>query len=78
MNTVSKNLNEIQLHFLQYFSEFEVSEQETKDIKNMVSKYYFDKAEIALENTIIEKNIDLIAMENNPNLHFRAKKNNFQ
>ncbi len=74
MNTSAKNLNEIQLHFLQYFSEFEVSEQETNDIKNMVSQYYFDKAEIALEKVISEKNIDIVSMENNQNLHFRAIK----
>jgi hypothetical protein len=74
MNTVPKNLNEIQMHFLQYFSEFEVSEQETNDIKNMVSKYYFDKAEIALEKAISEKNIDILSMESNQNLHFRASK----
>ena len=74
MNSVAKNLNDIQLHFLQYFSEFEVSEQETKDIKNIVSKYYFDKAENAIENAIKEKNIDVIEMENNPNLHYRTTK----
>lgn len=68
----ARNLNDIQLHFLQYFSEFEVSDQETKDIKNMVSKYYFDKAENALEKAIATKNIDIIEMENNLNLHFRA------
>jgi hypothetical protein len=51
MNSVAKNLNDIQLHFLQYFSEFEVSEQETNDIKNMVSNYYFEKAEKANEKS---------------------------
>ena len=72
MNATAKNLNEIQLHFLQYFSEFDVSEQETNDIKNMVSSYYFEKAEIALEKALIEKNINLDVLEKNQNLHFRA------
>lgn len=74
MNTVAKNLNDIQLHFLQYFSEFDVSDQETNDIKNMVSNYYFEKAERALEKAINEKNIDVIAMEKADNLHYRASK----
>jgi hypothetical protein len=74
MNSVAKNLNEIQLHFLQYFSEFEVSEQETNDIKNMVSKYYFEKAEKAIEKAISDKKIDIKALENNPNLHYRVSK----
>ena len=72
MNATAKKLNEIQLHFLQYFSEFDVSEQETNDIKNIVSNYYFEKAESALEKALIEKNVDLDALEKNQNLHFRA------
>jgi hypothetical protein len=74
MSTVSKNLNDLQLHFLHYFSEVEVSDQETKDIKNMVAKYYFEKAEKAIEKAIEDKNIDIDAMEKDQNLHFRATK----
>lgn len=74
MNTVAKNLNDLQLHFLHYFSEVEVSEQETNDIKNMVSKYYFEKAEKAIEKAMEAKNIDIAAMEKDENLHFRATK----
>jgi hypothetical protein len=74
MNSVAKNLNEIQLHFIQYFSEFEVSEQETNDIKNMVSNYYFEKAEKAIEKAISDKKIDIKELENNPNLHYRVSK----
>lgn len=73
MNSAAKNLNELQLHFLQFFSEVEVSEQETKDIKNMVSNYYFEKAEKAVEKAIEDKNIDIKALEDNNNLHFRSK-----
>ena len=75
MNSAAKNLNELQLHFLQFFSEVEVSEQETKDIKNMVSNYYFEKAEKAVEKAIEDKSIDIKALENNENLHFRSKSN---
>lgn len=75
MNAAAKNLNELQLHFLQFFSEIEVNEQETKDIKNLVSNYYFEKAEKAIEKAIEDKNIDLKALEENENLHFRAKNN---
>lgn len=74
MNTASKNLNELQLHFLQFFSEIEVSEKETNDIKNMVSNYYFEKAEKAIQAAIIERNIDINDLENNPDLHYRATK----
>ena len=73
MNSAAKNLNELQLHFLQFFSEVEVSEQETKDIKNMVSNYYFEKAEKAIEKAIEDKKIDVKALEENKNLHFRSK-----
>ncbi len=73
MNTATKNLNELQLHFLRFFSEVEVSDQETQDIKNMVSNYYFNKAEIAIEKAIKDKNIDIKALENDENLHFRSK-----
>jgi hypothetical protein len=73
MSIAVKNLNELQLHFLQFFSEVEVSEQETQDIKNMVSNYYFEKAEAAISKAIADKNIDIEALEKNQNLHFRAK-----
>lgn len=63
MNTAAKNLNELQLHFLRFFSEVEVSDQETQDIKNMVSNYYFNKAEIAIEKAIKDKNIDIKELE---------------
>ena len=75
MNAIAKNLNELQLHFLQFFSENEVTDEETIDIKNMVSKYYFEKAQIALDNAIKEKKIDINALERNENLHFRASNN---
>ena len=52
MNATAKNLNELQLHFLQFFSENEVTDEETKDIKNMVSKYYFEKAQNAIDKAI--------------------------
>ena len=76
MNATSKNLNELQLHFLQFFSEKEVTDEETKDIKNMVSKYYFEKAQNAINKAILDKNINIDALEKNQNLHFRASKNN--
>ncbi len=75
MNAAAKNLNELQLHFLQFFSEVEVTEQETKDIKNLVSNYYFEKAEKAIEKAIKDKNIDLKALEADKNLHYRSKNN---
>ena len=72
MNATAKNLNELQLHFLQFFSEKEVTDEETKDIKNMVSKYYFKKAQNAINKAILDKNINIDALEKNQNLHFRA------
>lgn len=74
MNPNTTKLNDLQLHFLKYLSEFEVSDQETSDIKKMVSSYYFDKAQVAIDKAIEAKNIDINALENNENLHFRLKK----
>jgi hypothetical protein len=74
MNTNTAKLNDLQLHFLKYLSEFEVSDQETNDIKKMVSSYYFDKAQFAIDKAIDDKNIDIEALENNENLHYRLKK----
>lgn len=75
MNAIAKNLNELQLHFLQFFSENEVTDEETKDIKNMVSKYYFEKAQKAIDKAITDKKIDVNSLERDENLHFRASKN---
>ena len=74
MNATAKNLNKLQLHFLQFFSEKEVTDEETKDIKNMVSKYYFEKAQNAIEQAMSAKNINVESLETNKNLHFRASK----
>jgi hypothetical protein len=74
MNTTTTKLNDLQLHFLKYLSEFEVSDQETNDIKNIVSNYYFNKAELAIDDAIVLKSIDINALENDKNLHFRCSK----
>jgi hypothetical protein len=73
MNTSATKLNDLQLHFLKYLSEFDVSEQETNDIKKMVSNYYFDKAQTAIDQAIEAKNTDVKALENEENLHYRLK-----
>jgi putative heme degradation protein len=74
MNTSATKLNDLQIHFLKYLSEFDVSEQETNDIKKIVSNYYFDKAQDAIDKIIEIKNIDIKALEKEENLHYRFKK----
>lgn len=74
MNPTATKLNDLQLHFLKYLSEFEVSDQETNDIKKMVSSYYFKKAQIAIDQAIENKNISIPSLETLDNLHFRSSK----
>ncbi|MFN8347673.1 MAG: hypothetical protein U0X91_21895 [Spirosomataceae bacterium] len=65
-------LNEVQMHFLQFFSQRQVSKQELEDIQRMIAQYYFDKAEIELEKTICEKGITENSIEDLKNQHLRT------
>lgn len=66
---VPTKLNKMQLHFLQFLSQRQVSEQELEDIQRMVAQYYFDKAEAELEKVIKEKGITEADVENLKNQH---------
>ncbi|WP_028666534.1 hypothetical protein [Runella zeae] len=66
---VPTKLNKMQLHFLQFLSQRQVSEQELEDIQRMVAQYYFDKAEAELEKIIKEKGITEADVENLKNQH---------
>jgi anti-sigma regulatory factor (Ser/Thr protein kinase) len=74
MNATATKLNALQLHFLKYLSEFDVSDQEANDIKKIVSNYYFDKAQHAIDQAVEAKSIDIKALEIEGNLHYRTKK----
>ena len=65
-------LNEVQMHFLQFLSQRQVSNQELEDIQRMIAQYYFDKAEIELEKIIQEKGITETSMEDLKNQHLRT------
>lgn len=65
-------LNEVQMHFLQFLSQRQVSNQELEDIQRMIAQYYFDKAEIELEKIIQEKGIAETSMEDLKNQHLRT------
>lgn len=69
---VPTKLNKMQLHFLQFLSQRQVSEQELEDIQRMVAQYYFDKAEAELEKIIKEKGITEADVENLKNQHLRT------
>ncbi len=69
---VPTKLNKMQLHFLQFLSQRQVSEQELEDIQRMVAQYYFDKAEAELEKVIKEKGITEADVENLKNQHLRT------
>jgi hypothetical protein len=66
------HMNPVQLHLLQFFSQKDVSEQETEDIQRMISQYYFDKAETELEKVLQEKQISETVIDNLANVHLRT------
>lgn len=50
MATVSPKLSPIQVHLLRFFSENEISDEETKELQKIIAKYYADKADSLMEN----------------------------
>ena len=50
--------------FITVFAQKEVSSQEAEEIKRMIAQYYFDKAEIELEQVTKAKNITETDIEN--------------
>jgi cytochrome c oxidase assembly protein Cox11 len=69
----AKKLNKLQLHFLQFFLDRDIDDNETEQIKQVIAQYYFDKAEKEIENVIIEKGITNTSIENLKNQHLRTK-----
>ena len=69
----AKKLNKLQLHFLQFFLNRDIDDNETEQIKQVIAQYYFEKAEKEIENVIIEKEITNISIENLKNQHLRTK-----
>ena len=69
----AKKLNKLQLHFLQFFLNRDIDDNETEQIKQVIAQYYFDKAEKEIENVIREKGITNISIENLKNQHLRTK-----
>lgn len=49
MTSQSSKLSPIQLHLLRFFSEREVSEEETKELQLLIARHYADKADELME-----------------------------
>jgi hypothetical protein len=69
----AKKLNKLQLHFIQFFLDRNISDEETNKIKQIISQYYFEKAENELEKVIAEKGLTMQDIENLGNEHLRTK-----
>ena len=69
----AKKLNKLQLHFIQFFLDRNINEEETDKIKQIIAQYYFDKAGNELEKVISEKGLTTQDIENLKNEHLRTK-----
>lgn len=63
MTPQPEKLNSMQLHLLRFFSEHQVSEQETKEIQQLIVNYYANKADERMEAIWSEKNFSEQTME---------------
>jgi hypothetical protein len=69
----AKKLNKLQLHFIQFFLDRNIDDEETNHLRQLISQYYFDKAETELEKVMIEKGITEEDIEDLKNLHLRTE-----
>jgi hypothetical protein len=52
---VTQKLSPIQVHFLRFFSEREVDDQETNEIQKIIANYYLNKADSLMDSIWKEK-----------------------
>lgn len=52
-----EKLNPMQLHLLRFFSEHQVTEQETAEIQQLIVSYYARKADARMEEIWAERNL---------------------
>jgi hypothetical protein len=69
---VAPQMNQMQLHLLQFFAQKEMSDGEAEDLQRLIAQYYFDKAEKELENVMKEKKITQKDIDNLANQHLRT------
>jgi hypothetical protein len=58
MAVTNPKLSPIQVHFLRFFNERSVSEQETKDMQTLIAQYYAQKADALMDKIWAEKKLD--------------------
>jgi hypothetical protein len=71
LNTPTK-LSPIQLNLIRLFSQRNVSDEETLELGRLISKYYSDKAEQALEQHMAEQGIKEIDFDAFAEMHLRT------
>lgn len=69
----AKKLNKLQLHFIQFFLDRNINDEETNKIKQIIAQYYFEKAQNELEKVISDKGMTLQDIENLRDEHLRTK-----
>jgi len=58
MAATAQKLSPIQVHLLRFFSEKNVTEQETQELQKLIAKYYAEKADNLMEDIWHEKQYD--------------------
>lgn len=53
----SQKLSDIQLHFLRFFSERDVSNEETIEIQRMIARFYAEKADRLMDGIWEQKGL---------------------
>ncbi|WP_420149332.1 hypothetical protein [Spirosoma sp.] len=56
MTPQPEKLNSMQLHLLRFFSEHQVSEQETKEIQQLIVRHFANKADARMDKIWVERN----------------------
>jgi len=54
----TQKLSDIQLHLLRFFSERQVSTEETLEIQRIIALYYAKKADVVMDDLWLEKEFD--------------------
>ncbi len=52
---LAQKLSPIQIHFLRFFSEREIDDQETYELQKIIANYYLTKADSLMEKIWVEK-----------------------
>lgn len=72
-NMGAKKLNKLQLHFIQFFLNRNINDEETDKIKQIIAQYYFDKAGDELEKVMVDKSLTIEDIQKLKDQHLRTK-----